>query len=61
MARANPKSTTSAQPAPAALLDPRTFPDEYAMIVAGSCMEPEIPDGAHVLADKRRPTACRAA
>jgi hypothetical protein len=34
-------------------IDPEALPDEYGMRVLGGCLEPEIPDGARVMIDKR--------
>jgi hypothetical protein len=36
-------------------LDPASLPDYYAMLTQGACMEPIIPDGARVWADKTAP------
>jgi hypothetical protein len=56
-AKTNPtKSAPMGQPgvshAPQHLLDPDALPDRYVLTVDGSCMDPEIPDGAKVICDK---------
>jgi hypothetical protein len=56
-AKTNPtKSAPSGQPgvsqAPQHLLHPDVLSDRYIMTVDGTCMDPEIPDGAKVICDK---------
>lgn len=36
-------------------VDPNDFPDEYAMVCQGTCLEPEVPDGTCLMFDKREP------
>ena len=40
---------------PIGFIDPASVPDLYAMVCSGTCMEPIIPDGARVWADKTQP------
>ena len=56
-AKTNPtKSTPMGQPgisqAPQHLLHPDALPDRYILTTDGTCMEPEIPNGAKVICDK---------
>jgi hypothetical protein len=44
--RSQPQQTTSTT------IDPATLPERYILIVDGACLEPDIPNGSHVLIER---------
>ena len=45
--RSHPLSQTTST-----TIDPATLPERYILIVEGACLEPDIPDGTHVLIER---------